>query len=200
MLPYGWLADCFSRKHVYICSTRGLIFSIVWTLVVFPHSPVRAVLANSVFSLVWGGSSITAAMTSTIASDILPPEPRSTALFLLLSAYYLGFIGGKALTPLILSSPGPSFVLAIIALAVATTVAIITKDTLPPYAAHSRSRDQGTDDSSLSSNLLSIDKAMRSLRAKRGLAVIVVPPEATRGLFTEMIVLHVSKHYNWPMP
>ncbi|KAI0391243.1 major facilitator superfamily domain-containing protein [Xylariaceae sp. FL0594] len=82
-LPFGYLADTYGRKWIFVTAMIG--YSLTWSSTLFfvgvMRLPLRYVWFSSVFLVLGGGSAIATTMVTTIVADVVPPNLRSTVFF-----------------------------------------------------------------------------------------------------------------------
>lgn len=82
-VPFGLLADRYSRRLIITVALIGEMLAVAWQLIVFSNYHVfgsKALMSAAAFRLIGGGSPIIAALVMALFANSIPPERRYRSL------------------------------------------------------------------------------------------------------------------------
>lgn len=78
-VPWGYFADTYGRRPVFLLLTLGIWIKAAWAMVVLSFwqiMPLELIWLGSLSIIIGGGTSVATAMVFTVISDVIPESGR----------------------------------------------------------------------------------------------------------------------------
>lgn len=207
-VPFGALADKWGRKWIFCASMMGLSFNQAWILLIayFQRLPLQLTWFSSVFYFLGGGPIVAVALCVTMASDIVPPEKRTTVFLYLSASVLVGEMTAPILSARLMETGNwYPLLLALAIMQAGVCIAFFFPETL-----HLRDLPEPRDDEvvepqeedeghGVTAQLRHFKAAVLFLKSDVTLALTIVTFLANRlgRQALTLLIRYASKRYNW---